>query len=255
MMYHALTILLEWFSANQLSLNLNKTVMMNFWPGKKKANIKIDDITIPTVTHCKFLGVHVDENLNWNYHMEHLHNKFTTNLHLLWSSKNILNIDSLKKVYYAHVHGHLIYGIKVWGSMIPSPQINSLYKQQKQCLRLIGKLKSRENTDPTFRIMKILKFPDMIQLEMCKLGQQLKFKQLPDPIIRVFNAHGDMKMHRYPTRNKDLPNIQRHQGTIFNKSFLCRGIACYMLLPIEIQNISSKSTFIKHVKEYLMTNY
>ena len=35
MMYHDLTILLEWFSANQLSLNLNKTMMMNFWPGKK----------------------------------------------------------------------------------------------------------------------------------------------------------------------------------------------------------------------------
>ena len=64
MMYHDLTILLDWFSANQLSLNLNKTVMMNFWPGKKKVNIKIDDITIPSVTHCKFLGVHINENLN-----------------------------------------------------------------------------------------------------------------------------------------------------------------------------------------------
>ena len=254
-MYHDLTILLEWFSANQLSPNLNKTVMMNFWPGKNKANIKIDDITIPTVTHCKFLGVHVNEDLNWNFHRECLHNKITTNLHLLRSSKNILNIDSLKKVYYAHVHSHLIYGIKVWGSMISSPQINSLYKQHKQCLQLIGKLKSRENTDPTFRIMKILKFPDMIQLEMCKLGQQLKFKQLLDPIIREFNAYGGMKRHRYPTRNKDLPNIQRHQGTIFNKSFLCRGIACYILLPTEIQNISSKSKFIKHAKEYLMMNY
>ena len=68
--------------------------------------------------HCKFLGVHIDENLNWNYHMEHLHNKITTNLHLLWSSKNTLNTDSLRKVYYAHVHSHLINGMKVWGSMI-----------------------------------------------------------------------------------------------------------------------------------------
>ena len=148
--------------------------------------------------------------------MEHLHNKITTNLHLLQSTKNILNTDSLRKVYYAHVHSHLIYGTKVLGSMISSPQINSLYKQQKKCLWILGKLESRKSTDPTFRIMKILKFPDMIQLEMCKLGQQLKFKQLPDPIIREFNAYGGMKMHPYPTRNKNLPNIQRHQGTIFN---------------------------------------
>ena len=198
------------------------------------------------MTHCKFLGVHIDENLNWNYHMEHLHNKITT---------NILNTDSLRKVYYAHVHSHLIYGMKVWGSMISSPQINSLYKQQKQGLQLVGKLKSRENTDPVFRIMNILKFPDMIQLEMYKLGQQIKFKHLPEPIISAFNAYGGKKKHRYPTRNKNLPNIQRYQGTIFNKSSLCRGIAGYMLLPTEIQNITSQSTFIKHTRKYLMMNY
>ena len=255
MMYHDLTILLEWFSANQLSLNLNKTMMMNFWPGKKKINIQIDDITISPVTHCKFLGVHINENLNWNYHMEYLHNRITTNLHLLQSSKNILNTDSLRKAYYAHVHSHLIYDMKVWGSMISPPQINSLYKQQKQGLRLIGKQKSRENTDPTFRTMNILKLPDMIQLEMYKLGQQIKFKKLPKPIIEAFNAYGGKKIHRYPTRNKNLPNIQRHQGTIFNKSFLCRGIAGYMLLPIEIQNITSQSTFTKHARKYLMMNY
>ena len=199
--------------------------------------------------------MHIDENLNWNYHMEYLHNRITTNPHLLQSSKNILNTDSLRKVYYAHVHSHLIYGMKVWGSMISPPQINSFYKQQKQGLWLKGKLKSRENTDPTFRIMDILKFPDMIQLEMYKLGHQIKFNKLPEPIIRAFNAYGGKKMHRYPTRNKNLPNIQRHQGTIFNKSFLCRGIAGYMLLPIETQNITSKSTFIKHTRKYLMMNY
>ena len=168
--------------------------------------------------------------------MEHLHNKITTNLHLLQSSKDLLNIGSLRKVYYAHVYSHLTYGIKVWGSMIFSPQINSLYKQQKQCLQILGKLKGSENTDSTFRNMKILKFPDMIQLEMYKLGQQLKLKQLADPIIREFNAYGGMRMHQYPSRNKNLPNIQRHQGTLFNKSFSCRGIACCKLLLVEIQH-------------------
>ena len=139
--------------------------------------------------------------------------------------------------------------------MISSPQINSLYKQQKQCLQILGKLKSSENTDSTFRNMKILKFPDMIQLEMYKLGQQLKFKQLPDPIIREFNAYGGMKMHRYSTRNKNLLNIQRHQGTLFNKSCLCRGIACYMLLPVEIQSMTFKIMLVKHAKIHLMMNY
>ena len=112
-MYHDLTILSDWFEVNQLSLNLNKAVMMTFWPGKKKINIAINDTTIPQVASCKFLGVHIDKNLTWNSHVEQLHNRITANLHLLCSSKNVLNTDNLRKVYFAHVHSHLIYSMKV----------------------------------------------------------------------------------------------------------------------------------------------
>ena len=87
MMYHDLTILLDWFKANQLSLNLNKTILMHFWPGKRRIIISVDDIVISQVTSCKFLGVYIDQNMSWNTQVEHLHNRITTNLHLLRGSK------------------------------------------------------------------------------------------------------------------------------------------------------------------------
>ena len=162
MMYHDLTILLDWFKANQLSLNLNKTVLMHFWPGKRRIKISVNDIIIPQVTSCKFLGVYIDQNMTWNTHVEHLHNIITTNLHLLRGSKNMLNVDCLSKVYFAHIHSHLIYGMKVWGSMISSVQTADLFKQQKQCMRILGNWKLRENVEPVFKELNILKFPDMV---------------------------------------------------------------------------------------------
>ena len=42
MMTHDMSILDDWFRANQLSLNLSKTVSMLFWPNGKELNIDMD---------------------------------------------------------------------------------------------------------------------------------------------------------------------------------------------------------------------
>ena len=107
---------------------------MHFWPGKRKIIISIDDIVIPQVSSCKFLGVYIDQIMSWNTQVEHLHNRNTTNLHLLHASKNVLNVDYLRKVYFVHIHSHLVYGLKVWGSMLSAAQTENLFKQQKQCM-------------------------------------------------------------------------------------------------------------------------
>ena len=91
--------------------------MMSFWPKNGRVQIKTGEFEILSVTHFKFLGVFIDENLTWNYHTEYLHNKLISNKHLLSTSQNILDTNCLMKIYYGHIHSHLIYKMKVWGSM------------------------------------------------------------------------------------------------------------------------------------------
>ena len=87
---HDMGLLMDWFDANKLSLNLNKTVMIQFWPSKTKLRIKVGDVEIPLVKSTKFLGVIIDENLMWNKHISHLEVKLNTNKHLLRTTKNLL---------------------------------------------------------------------------------------------------------------------------------------------------------------------
>ena len=66
---HDMGLLLDWFHANKLTLNLNKTVMMQFWPGKgRHVRLNIENSEIPVVEHTNFLGVHIDNKLEWNVH-------------------------------------------------------------------------------------------------------------------------------------------------------------------------------------------
>ena len=66
-----LLIVQDWFRANKLTLNVDKTTMMLF--GKRKTNceikITLNGITVPQVQSTKFLGVWLDDQLSWSTHV------------------------------------------------------------------------------------------------------------------------------------------------------------------------------------------
>ena len=78
-----MAILFDWFKANQLSLNLSKTVLMKFWPENTKYDIAIEGNTIPQVRATKFLGITIDDELNWRSHINNLHSKLQANKRML----------------------------------------------------------------------------------------------------------------------------------------------------------------------------
>ena len=59
MLKHDMELLTSWFRANELSVNLAKTVLMTFWVSKNMTII-VDNTPIPQVTQTIFLGVILD---------------------------------------------------------------------------------------------------------------------------------------------------------------------------------------------------
>ena len=101
---HDMVLLMDWFKANQLLLNVDKTVLLKFWPGKAKFKVEIDGPEIVNLSKTKFLGIVVDKCLNWKEHTNTLYNKMLSNKRLLSNAKNLLPINCLKKIYYEHVY-------------------------------------------------------------------------------------------------------------------------------------------------------
>ena len=63
----------EWLKVNKLSLYVNKSKYMLFNAGNKRSypfEIKIYDISIERVYVLNFLGLIMDEHLNWKSHVE-----------------------------------------------------------------------------------------------------------------------------------------------------------------------------------------
>ena len=181
-----LNTLSEWFAANKLTLNLDKTVCMLFQKNNMKDEIilKVNDMTIRNQTETKFLGMWLDQSLNWHSHVQKLTLKIKRNKYLLNNGKHLMDLNTKRLVYYSHIASHLQYGMLLWGNNAGKEQLNKLQKLQTKCLELIQGNKANNNLNKTLGILSI---EDMIKLENMKFSYKLIHWMLPQKIINTDN--------------------------------------------------------------------
>ena len=82
--------LCNWLKANKISLNVSKTELLIFRHPNKKIDfdfrLKIDGKRLISNKYVKYLGVLIDEHLNWTFHLNVLCTKLSraNTFHLLW---------------------------------------------------------------------------------------------------------------------------------------------------------------------------
>ena len=64
----------------------------------------------------KVLGVTLDENVSWKYHIKTVENKLSKNIGLLCRAKQFLDETSLKTIYFSYIHSFLNNTNTAWAS-------------------------------------------------------------------------------------------------------------------------------------------
>ena len=101
----------EWFKANKLSLNSDKTKFTLFHKPHQHINLplklpklKINDTFIEREKYLKFLGVIIDENLSWRKHISILESKLSRAIGILYKARSYINENSRKLLYFSLIH-------------------------------------------------------------------------------------------------------------------------------------------------------
>ena len=63
-----------------------------------------------------FLGLHIDDHLEWDIHINHCKSKVSSGIHAMNMAKNILSGKHLRIIYNSLVHPYLSYGNLLWGN-------------------------------------------------------------------------------------------------------------------------------------------
>ena len=121
-------------------LNTDKTKMMLITSREKRLSMQntvlsltYSDIDIKMTHAEKIFGVHVDDNLMWNNHFQHVSKKSSSYLWLLSKIKSYLSVEHRLLFYNAFIKPHFEYCSTVW-SNTSSGNINKITDYKGACV-------------------------------------------------------------------------------------------------------------------------
>ena len=114
----------KWLMGSKLSLNGMNTQSMLISTKQKhailrnqgqKLSLKIRDHKLEIVDTTKYLGLQIDNSLDWKRHVSVLSSKVSKAVGFLKHAKSILPLETLNKLYAGIVEPHFRYCCSVWG--------------------------------------------------------------------------------------------------------------------------------------------
>ena len=99
-------------------------------------NVKINGISIKQIEVVKYLGILIDENLTWDAHINHVINKLLKFCSIFYKIRNLVPPSIMKKIYFALIHSHLVYGIELYANTFAT-YLDPLIKLNNKILRII----------------------------------------------------------------------------------------------------------------------
>ena len=98
--------------------------------------IYINGQKLKEVRDTKFLGVILDNELDWSCHIHELNEKLRSTAAFLRKVRHWIPKEHYLKIYHALFESHLTYGISVWGGVSDS-KLNKIVTVQKHCIRVL----------------------------------------------------------------------------------------------------------------------
>lgn len=236
------TKICNWFQDNSLILNISKTNCLTFRHSRNSYNypttLKLNKENIEMASSTKFLGIIIDEHLNWQSHIQELGIKLSKSCYALKELKKIVSQDTLLAAYYGNFYSIMKYGIIFWGGS----QILSIFVLQKRAIRVIA--------DRTFgqSCKGIFKQLNLLTLSCVYIYECLCFVQNNQSLFsRALNDHS------YNTRQRTNFTIPLHNSSLLEKGCYYQCIKFYRMLPEEIRTISNIVKFKKVIRERLIS--
>jgi len=127
----------EWLNTNLLYINFNKTHYIQFMTkNKPKTHIKItyDNKQISATSNIKFLGIHINDKINWKYYIEYILSKLSDVCYAVGIIKPYMCLEVLKIVYYSNFNSIINYSIINYGLPFCSTSLPSK-KKSSGCKR------------------------------------------------------------------------------------------------------------------------
>ena len=251
-----LETLSQWFKSNLLTLNTSKSTFMIFTRKAKgksgNVEIRIDNTVLDQSNYTKFLGVFIDDTLQWTKHISHVKSKVSGGLYALNKLKHVVPKSVLQALYYTLIHPYITYGCILWGDA-HRKYLKSLITLQKKAIRLINNANYNSPTSNLFKTSNILKLKDIHQYQVCQFMFLIDHKTISRNILNKFEK--SQNIHHHNTRQGNFFRPQIIKIDVARRSILHHGHKMWLALSNKTRQSTSVNSFKFSFKKSCVQGY
>ena len=244
---HILEKIREWFYNNKLTLNLDKTCYTLFSRAKIKEiyEIKCGNQNVSKVSSVKYLGVNVDENLNWKEHVNSVCLKLKRLKCAISYLSQFTNASHVSRIYNAYIYPHIQYGIEIYGSC-SSKILKPLQILQNKLLKTLCHKKQRDSATVTLNENNILSCRKLNEYFVALFVFKQQNSMLPEVFSNYFRKNSDV--HTAGTRQSNNLYIINPRTSSGQRNLKYLGAKIWNNLPQNCRNATRISEFKRNLK-------
>jgi len=156
-------------------------------------------------------------------------------------------------LYFAFVHSHFLYGIKVYGNTSKN-NINKLMILNNKILRIV------QNKPLQYRVLNLYKkyntlpLPELHNYQLLCLVHKYHYRNDKMPVIfsNYFSSNKDIHHHR--TRSSSLLHLSSVCTSVGTKSTKFKASQLWNTLPETLRKIKNFNSFKTELSNYLIDN-
>jgi hypothetical protein len=239
----------DWCKSNSMTIHLGKTKSMTIATRQKhqlnplQLNLDLGGICIEQVHEHRVLGVIIDDQLNWQSHLNNVCKTVSKNIFLLSQLKRYLNTTALKLFFNSHIMSHINYSSTIWDgcSNANKKRLNSLHRRAAKLLLTDSSI----TTDDKLRTLDILPLDKQLTFNKATFVFKATKNTLPNYINCLFTRPSTKcGSHRFllPQTRIDL----------YKSSLAFSGPSVWNSIPVAIKN-NSLQYFKKHLHKHLIS--
>ena len=235
----------NWTVANRLTLNVDKTFYMIFSNrshGTDPPEVYYGNSMIFLKNECRFLGIQLDDKLNFSKHANHVITKISKTVGIICRIRDFVPPSVLQTLYFSLFYPYICYCSIIWGFTYEC-YINPIFLAQKRIIRLIHGKSFYHHTNELFAESKILKFKEVMEYRI------LIYMFINQDLFTTVGSHG------YSTRSSINLRQTFRRTVITQRSPSYLGPKFWNDIPITLRNSRNVNIFKYRVKSFLLDRY
>ena len=173
--------------------------------------IKFGRKLLAKAKYVKFLGLLLDENLSWKFHISELSKKLARTCGIFYKIRSLVLTSTLILIYNSIFLPFLQYGVIVWGQTFPL-YLEPLVLIQKKVVRVIVHQHHFSHTLPIFKSLQLFKLHDIFRVKLLCFVYESINKLTPHCFHDFFLLNSNV--HEYFTRQSNRGDVFRNHKNI-----------------------------------------